>query len=411
MRLKFYLALFSLCWMWQAAAVANEWQDIVIGQKTMLYSEVLKSEREIQVYLPQSYHYNDYTKYPVMYLLDGDLFFQSFSGMVSRMSSDASSHIPEMIVIGIRSSDRVKDSSPTHSLIGYNGQEDPGLDVTGGADAFLQFISTELIPFIEQKYRTNGHRNLVGYSFTGLAVTHAMLTMPEQFNSYLIIDFSAWWDAEVMLKKAAEFVTKHELQQRKDVFIATVDRVPNTVYPEAYNATWRFIQWFEKNSPDLIDFAFKKYSHQEENHHSMPLIAFYDGLKYIFRGHYLDYDALYNQPEKVKKQFTMLSERLQVKINPREGLINFLGRQFLYAHPDQEKALFYLHYNAENFPQSARVWSSLGDAYAHFDETSQAVKYYNKSLSIQPDNDAVRKKLDGLNKSTNKNKQSGKKDG
>ena len=54
-------------------------KDIVIGKRFSIKSEILNSEREISVYLPNSYNQNNYTNYPVLYLLDGRKFFNSFS--------------------------------------------------------------------------------------------------------------------------------------------------------------------------------------------------------------------------------------------------------------------------------------------------------------------------------------------
>lgn len=57
--------------------------DIKIGEKNTLQSSVLKGKREYWVSLPKSYN-NNYTKYPVLYLLDDDMhsLFQIFSGII-----------------------------------------------------------------------------------------------------------------------------------------------------------------------------------------------------------------------------------------------------------------------------------------------------------------------------------------
>ena len=88
-------------------------KDIIIGKRFTIKSEILNTYREISIYLPNSYNDNNYIDYPVLYLLDGRKFFNSFSGVITQLSSDASPQVPEMIVVGITSQDRVKDSSPT----------------------------------------------------------------------------------------------------------------------------------------------------------------------------------------------------------------------------------------------------------------------------------------------------------
>lgn len=370
-------------------------KDIIIGKRFTIKSEILNSDREISVYLPNSYYDNNYINYPVLYLLDGRKFFNSFSGVITQLSSDASPQIPEMIVIGITSQNRVKDSSPTNSLIGYTKEKEKGLEVSGGADDFLEFIQKELIPFVEKNYRTNSYRTFVGYSFTGLPVLQALFSIPETFNSYLVIDFSAWWDNEIMIQRFKKF-SKEYKESKRDIFFTTVDRVSNNVYPEAYNAGWNFIQEFEQNTPSNITFDYKKYKYKEENHHSMPLISFIDGMKYIFRGHMINYDEMYTNPKLIKTKFTKLSQRLGYNVYLPEGIINYYGYLFLYTRPDIEKAIFYFNYNTKNYPLSSNTWSSLAEAYKVKGNKMKARKFYNIALELNPMNTEIRKKSEEL---------------
>jgi predicted alpha/beta superfamily hydrolase len=370
-------------------------QDIIIGKRFKIKSEILNSNREISVYLPNSYNNNDYVNYPVLYLLDGRKFFNSFSGVITQLSSDASPQVPEMIVIGITSQDRIKDSSPTNSLIGYTKEEEKGLEVSGGADDFLKFIQKELIPFVDGNYRTNSYRTFVGYSFTGLPVVQALFSIPETFNSYLVIDFSAWWDNEIMMKRLKNFPNEYEGSKR-DIFFTTVDRVSNNIYPEKYNPAWKFIQEFEQNTPRNITFDYKKYTYKEENHHSMPLISFIDGMKYIFRGHMVNYDEMYTNPELIKTKFTGLSERLGYDVYLPEEIINYFGYLFLYNRTDIEKAIYYFNYNTQNYPLSSNAWSSLAEAYKVKGDKIKAKELYSKALKLNPSNTEIRRRLEEL---------------
>ena len=282
MKLKRLCLLVAITMLGLQSTLAQESKDIVIGKIRTFKSTILDSERELLIYLPASYSQNEYKTYPVVYLLDGKKFFHSFSGAVAQLSSDASPQVPESIIVGITSQDRVRDSSPTKSKIGLFGKEEKFFEKSGGADDFLRFVKDELIPFIDSEYRTNSYRTFVGYSFTGLPVLHALFTMPDAFDSYLVIDFSAWWDDEVTLKNAEAFFKK-SLPDNRDVFIATADRVVIDYYPSKFNRTWTFIQEFEQKHQKNLGFGYKKYSYKSENHHSMPLMSFIDGMKYIYR--------------------------------------------------------------------------------------------------------------------------------
>lgn len=369
--------------------------NIIIGKRFLIKSEILDSDREISVYLPNSYSDNNYIEYPVLYLLDGRKFFNSFSGVITQLSSDASPQVPEMIVIGISSQDRVKDSSPTNSLIGYTGEEEKGLEISGGANDFIQFIQKELIPLVEKNYRTNSYRTFVGYSFTGLPILQALFSIPETFNSYLVIDFSAWWDGEIMMQRLKTF-SKEYKGPKRDIFLTTVDRVSNEVYPEKFNSGWTFIQEFEQNPPTNISLGYKKYDYKEENHHSMPLISFIDGVKYLFRGHMVNYDEMYTKPELIKTKFAKLSERLEYNVYLPEGLISYYGYLFLYTRQDIKKALYYFDYNTQNYPLSSNTWSSLAEAYNVKGDQKKARELYLKALELNPNSSNLKNRLEEL---------------
>ena len=395
MKIKIIYLLFLTAIIIGLQARGQETSDIVIGQKTTIKSTVLGAEREILIYLPASYGENNYSVYPVIYLLDGKKFFHSFTGVVAQLSSDASPQIPESIVIGITSQDRVKDSSPTNSKIGLFGKEEQYFETSGGADNFLKFIKEELIPFIDSTYRTNSYRSFVGYSFTGLPVLHALFTIPETFGSYLVIDFSAWWDNEVTLKNAGIFF-KTTLPKNKEVFISTADRVVIDYYPSKYNRTWNFIQEFEQKHQENIGFGYKKYAYKSENHHSMPLISFIDGLKYIYRGYMINYDEMYSNPYSIKEKLDKVSARLGVNVLLREDLGNHFGYKFLYDNPDMEKAMFYFNYNTNNYPMSSNAWDSLAEAYYVNGEKLKALEFFEKASNLDPKNADIKKKIEKL---------------
>jgi hypothetical protein len=66
---------------------------------------------------------------------------------------------------------------------------------SGGADAFLDVLVQEIIPFIENSYEVDSDdRVLIGKSMSGLVASHALLTRPDLFQRYLIVSPAIWWD-------------------------------------------------------------------------------------------------------------------------------------------------------------------------------------------------------------------------
>jgi predicted alpha/beta superfamily hydrolase len=196
----------SLALLAVSASAQENSRDIKIGEKFSLRSKILNEERPYWVYLPASYDDRTFTprRYPVLYLLDGEAYFHPATGVVQFMSSsfNGNNQIPELIIVAIPNTDRTRDLTPTHSMIGYNGKEDPSQDSSGGGKAFLQFLKDELFPRIESTYRTLPYRILVGHSDGALLAVQALLDAPEMFNAYVALDPGLWWDNQVLVSRA-----------------------------------------------------------------------------------------------------------------------------------------------------------------------------------------------------------------
>jgi tetratricopeptide (TPR) repeat protein len=71
---------------------------------------------------------------------------------------------------------------------------------------------------------------------------------------------------------------------------------------------------------------------------------------------------------------------------------NFLGYQYLGENKyDMAVAIF--SFNAEKFPGSSNVWDSLGEAYMNSGNNELAIKNYEKSLQLNPENDNAKQMI------------------
>ncbi|MBE0636144.1 hypothetical protein IH601_09115 [Candidatus Bipolaricaulota bacterium] len=166
---------------------------IAIGTRWTLKSSILGEERQILVRVPTG-HDTCEQAYPVLYLLDGeDTLFHSASGVIAHLS-EWEDHLPEMIVVGIRNTDRTRDMLPTAVTL-PNGRRHGG-----GADAFLEFIANELIPFVEETYRAGPYRMLCGTSASALTVVYEYLSQMIGFSAYLASSPTLDWDERLVFR-------------------------------------------------------------------------------------------------------------------------------------------------------------------------------------------------------------------
>ena len=55
----------------------------------------------------------------------------------------------------------------------------------GGADSFLAFFTEEIIPYVDENFRTTKERILYGRSDSGLFTIYALLERPDAFSAYI----------------------------------------------------------------------------------------------------------------------------------------------------------------------------------------------------------------------------------
>src|SRR5262245_50326069 len=117
------------------------------GNRITIKSEVLGEERVILVRTPPGYE-RDGQRYSVLYLTDGAAHLGHTASTIEFLSRNG--RMPEMIVVAITNTDRTRDLTPTNASMWRPDGTEAKMPTSGGADRFLKFIETELIPKIEK---------------------------------------------------------------------------------------------------------------------------------------------------------------------------------------------------------------------------------------------------------------------
>lgn len=171
---------------------------IQTGMSYTLRSVVLGDDRQINVWLPPDYSRSG-ADYPVLYLLDGalDQDYHHIAGL-AQLGSLSWTYGP-LIVVGVQTKDRRAELTPRASDARYL----QAFPQSGGAERFRRFLETEVLPFVEERFRAGPRRALMGESLGGLFVVDTLLDQPSMFNDYVAISPSLWWDDRLFLNDAA----------------------------------------------------------------------------------------------------------------------------------------------------------------------------------------------------------------
>lgn len=342
--------------------------------RVTLKSEVLGEERVILIRTPPGYERGG-ERYPVLYLTDGDAQIGHTISTVAFLARNT--RMPEMIVVGITNTDRTRDLTPTNAAQTLADGSVRQFPTSGGADKFLKFIETELIPHIESKYRTQPYRVFAGHSLGGLFAIHAMLSRPELFNAYIAVSPALFWDNQYELKRAEEFF-KTRKEWKKVLYFSLGNESGEIL--ASFN---RFNEILRQYQPKGFEWLSQQM--MEEDHGSVVLRSHYAGLSKIFADWQLPRDPVSGNFTTdftlIEEHYRKLSQKTGYTILPPEALINQLAYQLLAAGKFDE-AIAAFKANVAHYPTSANVYDSLGEAYEKSGHMELARPNYEKAYNL-----------------------------
>ncbi len=337
-------------------------------------SEVMGEERVVIVRTPAGYE-RGAARFPVIYMTDGDAHMAHTASTLSFLARNG--RVPEMIVVAIQNTDRTRDLTPTKADMKLPTTGDLRFPTSGGADRFLKFIETELIPQIEKQYRTQPFRVFAGHSFGGLFAVNALLTRPDLFNAYIAVSPSLQWDNEVLIKRAEEFFKNHK--EFKKTLYFSLGNEPGGIGEGFVH----FKELLTRVQPKGFEWSAEKLD--DEDHGSVVLRSHYAGLRKVFEGYQLPREAATGEVvgglNGAEAHYKKLSQKLGYDIAVPENLINEIGYRLINAEK-MDEAIAVFKTNVERYPQSANVYDSLAEAYEKAGRLDLARPNYEKAYTL-----------------------------
>src|SRR3954471_11137164 len=138
------LLIFLLC---SVLIRAQDNARLVSKKIDTIHSAILNEDRYIWVHTPDKAA--AVGRYPVIYLLDGQILFDDVNSILNRLSKETGKNVAnEMIVVGIGNIwQRYRDYSPTH-ITSSPWDDNYSASISGGGDKFISFLEKELFPYI-----------------------------------------------------------------------------------------------------------------------------------------------------------------------------------------------------------------------------------------------------------------------
>jgi enterochelin esterase-like enzyme len=237
----------------------------------LFYSPRVGDHFQIYVHVPDDYETDTNVNYPVVYILDGDWYFDGTNarlpgGIVRIVSSLVyTGDMPPAILVGI----------------GYPGATGRGRDFVETPRAFHAFLVGDLIPTIDERFRTvPTGRTLIGHSGGAYSAVHALLRFMDSdvppFTKYIAIsgnynNGTLIWDTEERLSRRVE---------TGDVPVALYLAVGEMDEPWFVRSGRRLADVLAERDYENLDLKMRIYD--TAGHSDLVHQAFTDGLKWQF---------------------------------------------------------------------------------------------------------------------------------
>lgn len=234
--------------------------------------------------------------FKVLYVLDGNWSFGTAVETVRMLGLGG--EVPPLLVVGVgypgprgyRDSGQLRnfELSPTDDLAYRERASRQGQPVgergLGGAPGFLQFLTDELAPFVEERYNGDpADRCLFGYSLGGLFATHALLQEPPKFQRLVIGSPSLWWNDRVMFEHEEQRAAGSKAMPAKVFFSAGAqEEAPGSGEAATFGMvsnTVRFAAMLASRGYEGLRVT--SHVFPDEAHHMPPMLV--RGLRAVYR--------------------------------------------------------------------------------------------------------------------------------
>ena len=355
-------------------APTSPWTELKIK------SAKLGETRTVLVATPADYG-DPRRRFPVLVILDADDRAQFTSAVANVAFLASRGATPQLIVVGVANGkDRTHDLTPV-----ANGATAKQFATAGGVSPFMDFITTELLPEIRAKYRTQAATILAGHSFGGLVALHAAATR-DAFRGVIAMSPSLWWNDSTAARGYADSL--EHLSRPLRLFASSGEYEPAIAVP-----THRFAARLDSVKPSSLGFAYQHY--KTDNHGMTPLHSLIDGLVFVFQpvsmvsgplstlGPTSDSATVVRAYTAARQSYADGARALGLAdTNLPESQTNQLGYNVLQILKLPRLAVWLFEQNVRDYPKSPNVYDSLGDGLLAAGDSSGARTQFQRAIGV-----------------------------
>lgn len=294
-------------------------QDIPKIETIKINSTELNQERELFIYTP--YYYDEYSlkHYEVMFVFDAHRteFFNLAHSLSYFLNKEDIND--EFIVVGIPANLDLDDYGRNDDLLPKPVYDKQGF-YYGKANrkAFSNFVSNEVIPYLDKNYRTLNKRLAIGHSLSASFVLSTLIEKPELFDGYIAVSPNFSYDRDRLANAFINF-DFDTLKSQKFIYLSNADE-------ENYWSRWKPAR--EKvynflNQEKIGNINFKISSFIEKGHLTSFLPALTEALSYHYQ---------YQKDNAIETEVT-----IKVQVSNKDDNVYIIGNHKNLGSWDEDK--------------------------------------------------------------------------
>ena len=150
------------------------------GQRTVFKkyeSADLRDIRDVKIHLPKGYNKDSISKFPLTIVLEEERLFDLYTGYASYFASQ--DQAPEQIIVGVnmeKTWEKDLDITPEDGKLTIESRN------------FYRFLRDELIPYVENNYKTSPFISIVGEGLGGNFLLQYLQEEVPVFNAYISLN-------------------------------------------------------------------------------------------------------------------------------------------------------------------------------------------------------------------------------
>jgi predicted alpha/beta superfamily hydrolase len=233
-------------------------------------SEMVGRSYHIYAMLPDGYGASVDREYPTVYILDGGALFPLFAAYYRYLNFGE--EVPDVIIIGVSYASDTADGGNFRST-DYTAPSSER-EYWGGAEKFQSFLSDELMPFVEQLYRSREDRRVIfGQSIGGQFVLYTALTQPDLFWGHIASNPALHRNLPFYLQSHADPAA---ISRKSRLFVAN-----GTLNDEIFRVPAQ--EWIKHwANRDDKPWQLKTMDLDGHSHMSAPPASFREGMRWLF---------------------------------------------------------------------------------------------------------------------------------